>query len=65
MLYITLWFVCTQDEVLGLLLQGILKRRRGAKAAAEEEARQAELQEFVPPDDELAEMWCVVCIIYT
>lgn len=46
-----------EDETLGLLLTAVLKRRRGAKAAAVEQARQAELDAFIPPAEELAEMW--------
>ena len=46
-----------EDETLGLLLTAVLKRRRGAKAAAAEQARQAELEAFIPPAEELAEMW--------
>ena len=46
-----------EDETLGLLLAGILQRRRGAKAAAADKERQAELEAFVPSREELAEMW--------
>jgi Holliday junction resolvasome RuvABC DNA-binding subunit len=46
-----------EDETLGLLLAGILQRRRGAKVAAADKERQAELEAFIPPREELAEMW--------